>query len=179
MDKVKINGKEKELNWVDRQDGWGGHHEVDGIPFNGHRVLWSFSYEPETYLKESELSGDEWRKGGSIKIIRNGLCVLSEFCRHPERAANVMREKLEACQEVDWDKVVEGKKLYYKDQAAFIERVLDEGELILKKENGESFQLWAFEQEEIKQGEMTEADRDWKETTKVHATDKNIWWWRN
>lgn len=32
---------------------------LDGIDFDGHFVEWGFSYEPKTYLKESELIVNE------------------------------------------------------------------------------------------------------------------------
>lgn len=176
--KVTISGKEAELVWVDKQGDWQGHHEVDGIPFDGHRVLWSFSYEPKTYLKESELSGEEWRKGGSIKAFRNGVCVMEEFCREPERAAIRIHSLLEECRRISWENVVVGRKVYYKDQPSVIERLLDNGELILKKEGGGDYDLWAYQQEDIANGEMVLPDREWTDTTKVHVTDKNIWWWR-
>ena len=79
--KVNINNQEKELVGVG--EGQDYHFEVDDINFDGHRVLWSFGYESKTYLKESELSGDEWRKGGHMWIKRNGVSVFKEFCRTP------------------------------------------------------------------------------------------------
>lgn len=172
---VNIRGKEKEAVWVEKQGAWQAHWEVDGEPWNGHNVLWSFSYEPYTYLKESELSGDEWRKGGNIKIFRDGICVLKDFCREPERAAVVIRGELEACMRVDWEGCVVGRKIYYKDYPAVIKDLLDEGELLLATEDGSDFPLWAFQIENAKEGDTY---RDWTNTTKVHATDKNIWWWR-
>ena len=53
-----IKGKDKEAVWVEKQGHWDAHWEIDGVQFDGHHVLWSFSYEPYTYMKESELSGD-------------------------------------------------------------------------------------------------------------------------
>src|SRR6266550_5734358 len=40
--------------------------------FDGHRVLVSVELSMKNYLKESELSGDEIRKGGSCLIKFNG-----------------------------------------------------------------------------------------------------------
>lgn len=174
-DTVEINGKEKEMVWVDKQGGWDAHYEVDGVPFDGHRVAWSFSYEPKTYLKESELSGDEWRKGGSVKIYRNGICVMNEFCREPERAAIVVGRYLEKCMEVDWEKIQPGLKCYYNDVPSVIDRICDDGEIIFKTESGEDYPLWAFEQEDKKEGDLY---RDWTNTTRDHATSHRISWWR-
>ncbi len=171
---VNIRGKIKELVWVEQQGSWPAHYELDGEQFDGHFTLWAFSFEPHTYLKESELSGEEWRKGGSIKIFRDGVCVMEEFHREPASAPIRINNLLNDCMDVDWEKCVAGQKLYYKDHPCTIERVLDNGELILATENGEDFPLWAFQKEN-----KDEADnRDWTNTTKVHAADKNIYWWR-
>lgn len=43
-----------------------GRHEKNGIDFAGHFLEWKLEYTPKTYLKESHLSGDEWRKGGRL-----------------------------------------------------------------------------------------------------------------
>ena len=147
---------------------------VDGIPFDGHHTLWSFSYEPYTYLKESELSGDEWRKGGYIRIFRNGVCVLEEFCRTPETAIMRIPGELIKCMDLDWDNVKVGKSLYYRDYPAVIRKILDNGYLILATEDGSEFPLWAFEKED----EQEAKNREWKTETKVHATENRIFWWR-
>jgi hypothetical protein len=41
-----------------------GRHEIDGINYDGHFLAWKLEYSPKTYLKESQYSGDEWRKVG-------------------------------------------------------------------------------------------------------------------
>ena len=148
--------------------------EAGGEDFNGHRALWSFSYTPYNYLKESELSGDEWRKGGSIKIFKDGICMRNEFCREPLNAASRMWHLLAECMEGYWDYLEIGRKVYYKDHPCVIKSILDDGELILATENGEHFPLWAFQKEDKDEAENTE----WTDTTRVHYTDSNIHWWR-
>ena len=127
--KVTINGKEKEAVWVDKQGEWGSHWEVDGIQFEGHINLWSFTYEPKTYLKESELSGDEWRKGGQVKIFRDGVCVYNEFSRTTDNAMRRIMINLPKLQEFDFDYLKVGRKIYNHDVPCTITRVLDDGEL--------------------------------------------------
>lgn len=148
--------------------------EVNGKDFDGHRTLWSFSYNPYNYLKESELSGDEYRKGGSIKIFKDGVCVMSEFCREPDRAVARLHNLLAMCMDAMWEYATIGRKLYYRDHPCVIKDVLEDGELILATENGEDFPLWAFQKED----EEEARDREWTDTTRVHITDKNIHWWR-
>ena len=172
-----VNGQEKEAKWVDRTDTMDGYWEVDGVPFDGHRVLWSFSYEPKTYLKESELSGDEWRKGGALRIFRNGVCVYSQFVREPERATRYIAWFLPKLQEFPWEYVTVGRKLYDHDVPVVITSICDDGEVIVKTEDG-SIIPWAFKIEAVKNGEETEADDEWKDTDRVHVLSEHLSWHR-
>lgn len=150
--------------------------KTEGVPFDGHHIFWSFSYNPENYLKESELSGDEIRKGGYIRIFRNNSCVLRRFCREAHIAAAMMYSLLLECQDISWDLVVEGAKVYFWSTPAVIKSVLESGDIILETEDGADFPLWGYEQEDIKEGE--EPNDDWTNTMKCHATDPGIYWWR-
>lgn len=170
--KFIIRGEEKEAVWVEKQGEWPAHWEVDGVQFDGHNVLWGFSYKPSTYLKESELSGEEWRKGGSIKFFRNDIQVFEEFCREPERAAIRILELLGKLQDIDWDSL-EGRKIYWRETPAVVERViLEQGCMIVKVDGAERFpeRIWA--------------DEDWQKledptSVKIDVLDPHIWWFRN
>ncbi|MEW6126705.1 MAG: hypothetical protein AB1757_06680 [Acidobacteriota bacterium] len=173
MNTVNINGKEKELEWVEKQGHWDAHYEVDGIPFNGHRILWSFSYEPYTYLKESELSGEEWRKGGTIHYFRNGEQVFEEFCREPDYASRRILTTLPKLMEFDWNKLVKGTKIYWRETPALIDYVmLDQGAFTVVVDGADRFpdHVWAKE--------------DWEKLedptrVKIDIFDPHIWWWRD
>ena len=156
-----------------KEGGW----ELDGVPFDGHHTLWSFSYEPKTYLKESELSGDEWRKGGSLKIFRDGACVFEEFVREPERALRYIAWYLPKLQDFPWEYMVVGRKLYNHDVPCHVERLCNNGEVIVKTEDGSDFP-WAYKIEAIKNGEMTEADDEWKDEDRVHVLSDHLNWHR-
>lgn len=169
--KVFVRGEEKELTWVEKQGDWGPHYELNGDPFDGHRVMWAFSYEPNNYLKESELSGDEWRKGGSIKYFRNGIQVFEEFCREPHQATIQILHMLPKLQDFDWDKLVKGTKLYWCDIPALVDYVmLDQGAFTV-----------------IPDGDFVFPDHPWSENwekledpknVKIDIFDKNIYWYR-
>lgn len=176
--KVNIRGQEKELVWVDEKNGYRGHHEVDGIEFDGHRVLWRLEYVPETYLKESELSGNEWREGGYARIYRNNQCVLEEFCRRADKAIFIFSEYIYKLMDFGcWDHIQVGYKLYYMETPAYIERILDNGEIIVAIEDKtKNFPLWGFQQEDLKEEGFI--DRDWDKTSKVHILDPRLYWWR-
>ena len=170
--KVIIGKSEKEIEWKEKEGDYQAHEEVDGISFDGHRVLWGFSYEPHTYLKESELSGEEYRKGGWIKYFRNKVQVYEEFCREAQFAIPKLQVTLWKLQEIDWDSLKEGRKLYWKDTPAKIKyMILEQGCMIIEPDGVERFpdSIWAEE--------------DWQKledptSVKIEVIDPQIWWWR-
>lgn len=171
-----INGKEKELVW--KGEGENYHPEIDGVSFDGHRTLWSFSYEPKNYLKESELSGDEWRKGGNMQIMRNGISVFKEFCRTPERAFVVMQYMMPKLQNFPWEYVKVGHKLYDHSVSVVIERICDDGEVLVKTEDGSNIP-WPHTLEAIKKGETTWEQEDWQDTDRIHVLSEHLSWHRD
>ena len=173
---VNINGKEKALVWKNDQ-GSQGHHEVDNIPFDGHNVLWSFSYEPKTYLKESELSGNEWRKGGSARIFRDGVCVFSEFCREPERAFRILAYMLQKLQDFNFDHLVPGRKIYHAGVESILDRICDDGEIIVRTEDGKPYEIYGHKKEERKE-DPEHFEDEWKDKDRIHILDERIYWWR-
>lgn len=179
MNTININGKEKELTWVDKQGDWQGHHEVDGVPFDGHRQLWGFSYEPKTYLKESEISGDQWRKGGSIKIFKDNVQVAEEFCREPLSAASRMYGLLIKYMDFDWEKVKVGAKVYYSDEPAIIKYVfLDQGCVVLEPDGFEEFRKPAYQVEDEKNPSGMDYTGERRDHIKIEILSDRIWWWR-
>jgi hypothetical protein len=170
--KIIIHGKERETTQVKHEGHTQYAHEVDGINFDGHYVLWGFSYEPETYLKESELSGEEWRKGGTIRYFKNGIQVYEEFCREPHVAILKIGTTLLKLQEVQWDKLKEGEKIYWYETPAIIRRVITEqGAMIVVPEEGHTFPDPVWAEEEWQKLE------DRKEV-KIDIFDPHLWWWR-
>lgn len=164
-----------------------GKWVLNGIPFDGHFVEWGFSYEPKTYLKESELSGDEYRKGGSIKIFMNGECVFNEFCRTPERAIAYVVQKLMYLQECealypmgstnkDWKEKLVGRKIYHSGVESIVDSVCSDGEIIVRTEDGKPYEIYAFKKEAIKNGE--DYEDEWMDKDRIHITDSRISWFR-
>lgn len=157
-----------------------GQHEIDGIPFDGHFVEWKLEYVPETYLKESELSGDEWRKGGHVRIYMNGDRVLNEFCREPERALMLLAKGLHELQcffEIygvqvhNWKEDLIGKKVYHGGIPSTIVRYVEgEGEIIVKRDDGKDYRP------DLYPSLMNDPENEWKDEDRVHITDKRINW---
>lgn len=173
--KVIIGNEEKDLMSVPRENGRSSW-EVDGIGFDGHRVLWGFEYKPRTYLKQSELSGDEWRKGGTMTITRNGVSVFKEMCRTPERAFVVMQYKLPELQDFPFEYLKVGHKLYNHDVPAVITAILDDGEIMVETESGEPVP-WAFKIEEQKNNPEDYED-EWGPKDRVHILSEHLSWHR-
>lgn len=161
-----------------RQDN---HHYavLSGGPmeFDGHRIQIDVHLESRNYLKESHYSGDEIRKGGSGKIIADGVQVFEFFFRDVQsallRAHRLIGELGEHSS--SWlmkrerEKLV-GRQIFYRECPAVIDRLLEaQGCLIIKTDDGKPFPppVWR------------ESDDDESEpTVKVEVTDPSIWWFR-
>lgn len=156
-----------------------GRHELKGVDFDGHFLEWKLEYSPKTYLKESELSGDQWRKGGSVKIYLNGDCVLEEFCRNPERALMLLSKGLHELQShfeifgVDistWKEDLVGKKVHHGGIPSTVVRYIDNGEIIVKRDDGKDYRP------DLYPSLMDEEENEWGDEDRVHITDKRINW---
>ena len=160
-----------------------GQHELNGIPFNGHFFEWKLEYLPNTYLKESELSGDEYRKGGEVCIHLNGDCVLRHFCREPERALILLGKYLDDLQcwfennigipyLSSWKEDIIGKKVRHGSIPSTVESYCGDGEIVLKRDDGKLFMPDLYPALYREEGDGD----DWKDRDRVHITDKRINW---
>lgn len=158
-----------------------GHTEA----FSGHRIQVKIELETYNYLKESELSGDEVRKGGEGRIYLNGEQVTSFFFREIDYALLEARKQLDTIMEHPlqlWDaderKKIVGRKVYYQNVPAVVKYLmLDQGCVFLLPEQGHRFPIVAHEIETAKErGHAPDAeDRD---SVKIEITSPLIWWWR-
>ncbi len=118
------------------------------------------------------MSGDEWRKGGNIKFFKNNIQVFEDFCREPERAAIRILHLLPKLQEFNWDKLVKGEKIYWRNVPALVDYImLEQGAFMVIPDGDYTFpnRLWD--------------DEDWQKledpkNVKVDIFDKDIWWYR-
>lgn len=162
-------------------------HEIDGIDFDGHFVEWKLEYIPETYLKESEVSGEQYRKGGSVKIYLNGDCVCNEFCRTENMAITLMSKHLHelkchfetfGIKNIEtWKEDIIGKKVYHAGVPSIVDSYCGDGEVILRTESGGNYRIYGHKEEERIYEPDTFED-EWKDKDRVHITDKRIYWWR-
>lgn len=149
------------------------------VGFDGHRIEIDVKIETRNYLKESHLSGDEVRKGGSGQIIADGEIVFEFFLRdaqwgllHAHRLIGELSEHSSGwLMRSEREKLI-GRKVYYRERPAVIERLITgQGCVILATEDGRAFPppVW-HEEDDIDDGDNT---------VKTEVTDPNIWWHRS
>lgn len=148
------------------------------IGFSGHRPLIDINIKSENYLKESDLSGDEIRKGGLCTISFDGTQCYEFFFREVSWAllhANSLIPKiLEAPLHNYWDpgeeKRIIGRKIYYREIPSVIFSLIRaQGCIMVHREDGLPYPPPIYE---------LGADRE--QSVKLDILeDKNIWWWRD
>jgi len=140
--------------------------------FDGHYILWGFEYFPTTYLKSSELSGDEYRKGGEIRYFKDRKQCYSEFCREPEKAVLHIGATLLKLQDFDWNCYFEGAKIYWRDTPGIVKRLIPEqGALIISVDGAVRFP------------DPPHAVESWEKLedpteVKIDIFDPHVWWYR-
>lgn len=153
-----------------------GH--VEG--FDGHRILTKIEIETYNYLKESQWSGSEIRKGGSLKIFFNGKQVAEEFIREVDYGLQKAKELLSRIVDLPvspWKDKMEGMKVYYKSVPAVIKYYFpDQGCVMLMAEGDKEFPKPPYVQEDEKQGQHS--DHEYAKEAKVEIYSPDIWWFR-
>lgn len=156
-----------------------GHIEA----FDGHRVHVRFEYSTRNYLKASDMTGNEVRKGGAFNLYFNDRLVYSEFARTPEHALARLREKLPLFFEhpvqlwrEQYDGLI-GRKVYWRDTPAIVTDFFpDQGALIVQAEDGHTFSppAWA-----VKDGEAETWKYEYGSRAKTDFFSPHLWWFRD
>lgn len=149
------------------------HGIIEG--FDGYRIRTKVEIEEFNYMKESELSGNEIRKGGSCKIYFDDICCWEFFHRNAQEACLEARQIIRELSEhpSEWSikssrAALVGRKVYYRDQPAIIESLItSQGCVILIPEGIAEFRppLWDKERDDV-------------DSVKCDVLDKSIWWFR-
>lgn len=146
--------------------------------FDGHRILIDFVIRSENYLKTSDLSGDEIRKGGTGKIYFNGKQVYEFFFRDPMRACHQAARYAEILLEHPlqiWNpkEHILGRKVWYRNDPAVITMLIkDQGCVILEPDG-----IGAFAKRPWRNNDW---DDDGDSSVKIDIVqDQNVWWWRD
>jgi len=136
------------------------------IGFDGKRILTRIEIEEHNYLKQSELSGDEVRSGGSCKIYFDGVLCNEFFHRDSLEACITARQWIREIREhpSGWGVKSErarlvGRKIKYKNVPAIISGlIVSQGCVLLNYGD-----------------ELKEAG----ERIKTTVDDPSIWWFRD
>jgi len=155
--------------------------------FSGHAVLVDVIFESYNYLKESDWSGDEIRKGG---------CAVISFDRHPvygffyrdildamRRAAffiPLLQEHATSYELRTNPQAIIGRRVYYRNTPAIVTDLdLEQGEICIQSDPPERmFPLMAHEVEEIATGDRKPEDIERHSAAWLDLLDEAIWWHR-
>ena len=150
--------------------------------FDGHRICTRIEINESNYLKTSELSGDEIRKGGSVKVWMNGLQVYSDFVRSWEsgmaRARDYINKvfsgtfPLKPWDPDDW-KALEGRKVFYREIPSLIDHVIPHQNCVIVVPDGvKAYPPAPWHND---RGDYDEYEN---RSAKVEVDSPHIWWWR-
>lgn len=154
--------------------------------FDGHRVLTRVVIEEYNYIKESEYSGDEIRKGGRVRLFINGRQIGEDFVRSWERGIEVAKElhaKIMGHPMDLWDdpekvrKNIEGRKVYYMETPAVLYHWMpDQCCVMVRAIPGHKFPLPAYAIDDREEDGDYEDERT---SVKVEIFSDRLWWFRD
>ncbi len=145
--------------------------------FDGHRIQADIRIQTYNYMKESELSGDQIRKGGEVKIRLNNFEVYSFFFRDEMEALLTARMTLQKLYDhpmqfwrAEEREKGKGRKVFYYGHPCTIDYFIwDQGCVILRTEDGKPFPRQCWEEEDHYEKEPTVKD---------DYLSPHSWWWR-
>lgn len=162
------------------------------LAFSGHRYLYSVIVDSYNYVKESEYSGDEIRKGCICRLFVNGNAFYEMDGRDPVHSLLGAASKLQGFGEgpeglyyldaiaTGQPNSLIGRRVYWRDSPAVITSVIPEqGCLILEADGIDRFPPDAYELEAIQKGEDPDDWGEEKRSVKTLADSKDIHWWRD
>ena len=140
--------------------------------FAGHRIPIKIEIEEYNYLKSSGISGDQIRKGCSVKVFVGGVQILDDFARGYEQGYKKAERYIDDL-ELFWGwfpfniESMIGKLLYYREQPCRIKSfIVRQGCMILETLDGLPFKKFVSDDEDDEQ----ESD------IKVKITSPSVWW---
>lgn len=144
--------------------------------FSGHRMPFKLEIEEYNYLKSSSLSGDEIRKGCSVKIFCNGVQIYDEFHRNYEAGYRIAHQFI-LDMELHWSWFPHNVKkninrfISYREHPCKIKSfIIDQAAMIIETLDNKPFPIFAWEDKE---------DYEKENTIKVEITSPHITWYPN
>jgi len=115
----------------------------DAVDYDGHGHAWAVVIEETDYLKQSELSGDEVRKGGRCRLFLNGEQVYEFFWRDARAAMIRAIGFMNKIQDFggEYPGKMDGLVWYREIPAKIIRVIKEQGCVVLERRDG---QPWNF-----------------------------------
>lgn len=142
-------------------------------------VMWGIEYKPTHYTK-CKWGECEARNGSILTITRNGKLFDELNCNGINYGIDKARIRIEDYQEhpldlndIDFDKKMIGRKIWWRSQPAKVERfVWGQGCIVLVPDGIDKFKT----PPEFREDDWLEDDDPY---IKTHILDKHIWWFRD
>jgi len=152
--------------------------------FSGHRFLTKVVIEERNYIKQSDISGDEIRKGGRVSLFINDNKVAEEFTREWEYGLDIAKDLFRKIMNHPMDlwedpeivrQRIEGRKVYYDNTPAVLRHWMPEQACVMVDAvPGMTFPMPAYAIEDSAEVEYEE-----RTSLKVEVFSERIWWHRN
>jgi hypothetical protein len=189
FDKVMVGNEEIELIFGhhphSRKDNniYGRTKSGDVEGFDGHRAPVTISIEEYTYLKTSGMSGNQYRKGCRTKLSISGQHVYTlgqgrdytyALTRLPDVIVRLHEHPIQFWKPEEVRKL-EGRKVWYKDQAAEIRRWSPDNGVWLVPVGAKAFRTPSYAQ--------NERDEHWQDEygqgLYIDVLSESIYWFRD
>ena len=150
------------------------------IEFNSNSaVLWGIEYKPTHYIK-SKWGEIEVRRGSCLRITRNGKLFDELNCNEIYYGIDKARVRISDYNEhplelntIDFDKKMEGRKIWWRSQPAKIESFIwGQACVIIVPDGIEKFET----PPEFRDDDWMDDENDY---IKTHILDEHIWWFRD
>lgn len=143
---------------------------------DGCGVCWGIKYEPHNYLK-TKWDETECRTSGGATVTRNGQTFY--FCRGGIIEAMNMLRTVDGhpadLNQIDFDKKLEGRKIWYRSQPAVIQKYLgsDNAVIVIVPEEGTKFSVPNEFADELF------VDDEYQDEVIDTIFSPHIWWFRD
>ena len=90
----------------------------------------------------------------------------------------IFNEKVSSVDLENWQDKLVGRKIYHAGIPSIIDRYVDDGEIVVRTEDGKPYEIYGYKKEELKE-DPENYDDEWKDKDRIHITDNRIYWFRD